>query len=70
MASIHPASRGVAAHTASFFGSPEMLKNIVFYNVFTMFNCKNAVVYKFWGIKSVENTSFCSVFNALTSENP
>ena len=28
--SIHPASRGVAAHTASFFCSPKMLKNIAF----------------------------------------
>ena len=67
---IHPASRGAAAHTASFFGSPKMLQNIVSYNVFTMCYCKNAVIYTSLGIKSVQNTGFYIVFNTLTSQNP
>ena len=38
-----------------------------FYNVFTMFSVKNNT---FFGIKSVQNTVFGSVFNALASKNP
>ena len=41
-----------------------------FFNVFTMFYCKHALIYTFWGVKSVQNTGFYSVFSALTSENP
>ena len=36
---------------------------------FTMFSVKNTVIYTFVGIKSVQNTGFCSVFNALASKN-
>ena len=35
-----------------------------------MFSVKNTVIYTFVGIKSVQNTHFCSVFNALASKNP
>ena len=48
-------------------------KNIVFtvsiYRVFKMFSVKNTVIFTFFGIKSVQNTGFCSVFNALASKN-
>ena len=44
-------------------------KYIVFYSVFTMFSVKNTVIYTFFGIKSVQNSGFCSVFNALASKN-
>ena len=48
----------------------QSFKNIVFvYSVFTMFSVKNTVIYTFSGIKSVQNTGFCSVFNALASKN-
>ena len=40
-----------------------------FYSVFTMFSVKHTVIYTFFGIKSVQNTGFCSVFNALASQN-
>ena len=42
--------------------------NIVFFSVFTMFSVKNTVIYTFFGIKSVQNTGSCSVFNALASK--
>ena len=35
-----------------------------------MFSVKNTVIYTFFGIQSVQNTVFCSVFNALASKNP
>ena len=34
-----------------------------------IFSVKNAVIYTFFGLKSVQNTGFCSVFNALASKN-
>ena len=30
---------------------------------------KNTVIYTFFGVKSVQNTGFCNVFNALASKN-
>ena len=45
-------------------------KNIVFFSVFTFFSVKNAVIYTFFGLKSVQNTGCCSVFNALASKKP
>ena len=36
---------------------------------FTMFSVENTVIY-FFGIKSVQNTGFCSVFNAVASKSP
>ena len=45
------------------------LKDIPFFSVFTFFSVKNAVIYMFFGIKSVQNTGFCSVFKALASKN-
>ena len=45
-------------------------KTLFFVSVFAMFSVKNIVVYTFFGIKSVQNTVFCSVFNALASKNP
>ena len=39
-------------------------------HIFTMFSVKNTVIYTFFGIKSVQNTGFCSVFNDLASKNP
>ena len=35
-----------------------------------MFSVENTVIYTFFGIKSVQNTGFCSVFNALASKKP
>ena len=40
-----------------------------FYNVVTMFSIENTVIYTFFGVKSVQNTGLCSVFNALASKN-
>ena len=40
---------------------------LLFYSVFTMFSVENTVMYTFFGIKSVQNTGFCSVFKALAS---
>ena len=118
---IHPASRGVAAHTAGLFRSvrgakggfppwglfklrsfnkksfqnivfdsvfsnvssqtdgnlhvfchkgSKSLQNIAFDSVFVMFPVKHTVIYTFFAITSVQNTCFCSVFNALASKNP
>ena len=44
-------------------------KNIVFFQCFYIFFVKNTVIYTFFGLKSVQNTGFCSVFNALASKN-
>ena len=44
-------------------------KNIVFFQWVYIFSVKNAVIYTFFGLKSVQNTGFCSVFNALASKN-
>ena len=41
----------------------------IFYSVFTFFSVKHTVIYMFLGIKSVQNTGFRSVFNALASKN-
>ena len=40
-----------------------------FFPVFLHFSVKNAVMYTFFGIKPVQKTGFCSVFNALASKN-
>ena len=45
-------------------------QNIAFDSVFVMFPVKHTVGYTFFAIKSVQNTCFCSVFNALASKNP
>ena len=37
---------------------------------FVMFPVKHTVIYTFFAITSVQNTCFCSVFNALASKNP
>ena len=44
--------------------------HIVFHSVFTMFPVNNTVIhtYTFFAIKSVQNISYCSVFNALASK--
>ena len=39
------------------------------FQCFYMFPVKNAVIYTCFGLKSVQNTGFCSVFNALASKN-
>ena len=44
-------------------------KPLFFVQCFYMFSVKNAVIYTFFGLKSVQNTGFCSVFNALASKN-
>ena len=43
---------------------------LFFYSVFTMFSVENTVMYTFFGIKSVQSTRFCCVFNALASKKP
>ena len=45
-------------------------QNIAFDSVFVMFPVKHTVIYTFFAIKSVQNTCFCTVFNALASKNP
>ena len=47
----------------------KILQKHCFYSVFTMFSIKNTVIYTLFGIKSVQNTGFCNVFNALASKN-
>ena len=47
----------------------KILQKHYFFSVFTFFSVKNAVIYTFFGLKSVQNTGFCSVFNALASKN-
>ena len=41
-----------------------------FDSVFVLFPVKHTVIYTFFVITSVQNTCFCSVFNALASKNP
>ena len=45
-------------------------QNIAFDSVFVMFPVKHTVIYTFFAITSIQNTCFCSVFNALASKNP
>ena len=45
-------------------------QDIAFDSVFVMFPVKHTVIYTFFAITSVQNTCFCSVFNALASKNP
>ena len=45
-------------------------QNIAFDSVFVMFPVKHTVIYTFFAITSVQNTCFCTVFNALASKNP
>ena len=45
-------------------------QNIAFDSVFVMFPVKHTVIYTFFAIMSVQNTCFCTVFNALASKNP
>ena len=45
-------------------------QNIAFDSVFVMFPVKHTVIYTCFAITSVQNTCFCSVFNALASKNP
>ena len=45
-------------------------QNIAFDSVFVMFPVKHTVIYTFFAITSVQNTCFCSVFNALASKKP
>ena len=45
-------------------------QNIAFDSVFVMLPVKHTVIYTFFAITSVQNTCFCSVFNALASKNP
>ena len=50
--------------------SSQSFQNIAFDSVFVMFPVKHTVIYTFFAITSVQNTCFCSVFNALASKNP
>ena len=45
-------------------------QNIAFDSVFVMFPVKHTGIYTFFAITSVQNTCFCSVFNALASQKP
>ena len=72
-ASIHPASRGNAApHRRFFWPTQTYIQKIsqthCFFNVFTMCSVENTVIYAVFGIKSVQNSGFCSVFKALASK--
>ena len=44
-------------------------QNSAFDSVFVMFPVKHTVIYTFFAITSIQNTCFCSVFNALASKN-
>ena len=54
--------------TQTYIVYKKSFQNIVFHTVFPMFPVKNTLIYRFFAIKSVQNTSFCSVFNALASK--
>ena len=56
-------------HVFSHKGS-KSFQNIAFDSVFVMFPVKHTVIYTFFAKTSVQNTCFCSVFNALASKNP
>ena len=43
-------------------------KHCYFFSVFTMCSVENTVIYAVFGIKSVQNSGFCSVFKALASK--
>ena len=45
-------------------------KTLLFDSVRGMLPVKHTVIYTFFAITSVQNTCFCSVFNALASKNP
>ena len=47
----------------------KILQKHCFFQCFYIFSVKNVVIYTFFGLKSVQNTGFCSVFNALASKN-
>ena len=47
----------------------KILQKHCFFQCVYIFSVKNAVIYTFFGLKSVQNTGFCSVFNALASKN-
>ena len=47
----------------------KIIQKHCFFQCFYIFSVKNAVIYTFFGLKSVQNTGSCSVFNALASKN-
>ena len=64
--SIFPSSHA-AGHLKHIY--KKSIQHIVFHSVIAMFPSKNTVAYMFLAIKSVQNSSFCSVFNATASKN-
>ena len=53
-----------------FHKGSKSFQNIAFDSVLVMLPVKHTVIYTFFAITSVQNTCFCSVFNALASKNP
>ena len=43
-------------------------KTLFFFSVFTMCSVEDTVIYAVFGLKSVQNSGFCSVFKALASK--
>ena len=70
--SIHPASRGGGRpHRRFLWPTQTYIQKIrqkhFFLSVFTMCSVENTVIYAVFGIKSVQNSGFCSVFKAQGS---
>ena len=60
-------------HRMFFWPTQTHIQKIVqkhcFFSVFKMCSVEDTVIYAAFGLKSVQNTGFCSVFNALASRN-
>ena len=67
--SVFPIQTDGNLHVFCHEGS-KSFQNIALDSVFVMFPVKHTVIYTFFAITSVQNTCFCSVFNALASKNP
>ena len=66
---IHRASRGGGRpHRRLFWPTQTYIQTLFFSVFFTMCSVENTVIYTVFGIKSVQNSGFCSVFKALASK--
>ena len=67
---MFPVKQQTVIYTFFCHKGSKSFQNIAFDSVFVMFPVKHTVIYTFFAITSVQNTCFCSVFNALASKNP
>ena len=65
---MFPVKQTVNLHVFCHKGS-KSFQNSAFDSVFVTFPVKHTVIYTFSAITSIQNTCFCSVFNALASKN-